>query len=324
VLVAVILGGTGSIYGVVVGGILVALIPEAFRAVPNYRYIALGVILVVMVLVRPEGLIPAKRRPQRHDEEAMKRARACTGLLRDSPLPSLIVEGLSVKYGGVVALDGVSVSFEAGRAQVLGIIGPNGAGKTTLLDAMTGFTSGRCRLYSVGGQCQRLGRPVQVARLGMRRTFQTSRLFGELTAFENVYVAVESTMRSRSEARKRAEEALIKVGLAEDWWKQRALSLPYGSQRLVEVARALVGGSCILLLDEPTTGLNDSERKEMAQVIERIRNLNRHVLLIDHDVHFITSVCDSVIALNYGREIANGPSATVLANAIVREAYLGE
>lgn len=324
-LVAVILGGEGSLYGVIVGGILVALIPEAFRSVPQYRFIALGVILIAMVLIRPSGLFPAKRISLRQRSSEHQDGPT---LERTTPLPAIEICRLTVHYGGVTAVREVDVTLPPGNAVIRGIIGPNGAGKTTLIDAVTGFTPGSFGSFRLGGRRIRRMNPVKIARRGLRRTFQTSRLFGELNAFENVLVSVgsdrQSVLSGADDRAAIATTALREVGLGEQWWSRRTDGLPYGCQRLVEIARALAGGDVLLLIDEPTTGLNDGERAEMAGVLRRLRELNRHVLVIDHDVSFLTTICDDVFALDYGAVIASGTCEQVLADPGVREAYLGE
>jgi ABC-type branched-subunit amino acid transport system permease subunit/ABC-type branched-subunit amino acid transport system ATPase component len=327
ILVAVIFGGEASIYGVILGGIAVALIPELFRPIPQFRFIALGAILIAVVLVRPRGILPA-RRTASAPSPYLGKLRAEELLTRREPLPTIEVSSLTVRYGGVTAVDGVSVAFPADHAMIQGILGPNGAGKTTIIDAVTGFTESRFASYRIGEHTLGRVRASRVAALGLRRTFQSSRLFPDLTVFENALIG-HPTKRKGGRAGiaatrgQVASAALTMVGLEEEWWGVLASELAYGKRRLAEIARALAGGSALLLIDEPTTGLNDVERHEMADVLRSLRRLNRHVLVIDHDVNFLSEICDQAFALDYGRVIATGDCRTVLAHQQVRESYLG-
>jgi branched-chain amino acid transport system ATP-binding protein len=247
----------------------------------------------------------------------------------------LRLEQVRKSFGGLAAVSEVSFSVEEG--EILGLIGPNGAGKTTLFNLITSIfppSGGRIlfRGEAIEGQ-----RPHRVTRKGICRTFQNIRLFAQMTARENVMVGRHarsragiwgSVLRTGSQ---RAEEARIRgktaellefMGLAgcEDL---PAGKLPYGHQRRLEIARALASEPGLLLLDEPAAGMNESETREIHQLILSIRGLGVTVLLIEHDMSLVMNVCDRLVVLNFGRKIAEGSPEEIRAHPEVVEAYLG-
>lgn len=252
------------------------------------------------------------------------------------PQPVLTMEHLRVTFGGVVALDDVSMSTVPGA--VTSVIGPNGAGKTTLINAVTGVyrpNSGRVRL----GDRDVTHTPVaRRSRMGIGRTFQNIRLFGGMTALENVLVAAEARRRLPTPlasddaevrvARRRdlAVEALAlldDVGLS-DVAMIRSDQLPYGAQRRLEIARALALNPQVLLLDEPAAGANTAEKQELARLIGKIADSGRSVLLIEHDMRLVMEISSKVVVLNFGKVIADGTPDEIRRNPDVIAAYLGE
>lgn len=247
----------------------------------------------------------------------------------------LELRGVSRSFGGVRALDGVDMRVLPGM--VHGLIGPNGAGKTTLINLLTGFyrpTNGEILL--AGQRLDRL-RPHRIARLGVARTFQNIRLFAGLSALDNVLVARRGGALSRSLGRicflpdalraERAERAAARALLSRlgvhgaDRRPARALS--YGDQRRVELARALATGPRLLLLDEPTAGMNREETDRLGRTVRELVTPERAILLIEHDLPLIMRVCDRITVLNFGRVIAEGAPAEIAADQAVIEAYLG-
>jgi len=235
----------------------------------------------------------------------------------------LEIEGVSVQFGGLLAVDDASLSVPEGC--VTGLIGPNGAGKTTLFNVITGLqapTGGRVRLDDVDVTRRR---PYQRARLGIARTFQRLEAFGSLTARENVLVALEMRKRwakSRYDSGNIADELLEKVGAASVADK-RVESLPTGSARLVELARALATDPKVLLLDEPSSGLDEQETDALGVLLHELTAGGLGVLLVEHDMPLVMEACSYISVLDFGRVIASGTPAEIQADPSVQRAYLG-
>jgi branched-chain amino acid transport system ATP-binding protein len=244
--------------------------------------------------------------------------------------PLLSVTGLTVRYGGVVALDSVSLSVPAGG--FTGLIGPNGAGKTTFVDALTGFTRYSGEVLFGAARLDR--QPAHVrARQGLARTFQSGGVFDDLTVEENILVgeragsgwlpAAASVLTGRSApASQSTREIIGSLGLS-GLLGMRAEELSEGQRKLVAVAQALASKPKLLLLDEPAAGLDSTESAWLGQQLLAVRASGVAILLVDHDMDLVVSVCEELVVLDFGRVIAVGPPREVMANPLVISAYLG-
>lgn len=235
----------------------------------------------------------------------------------------LEVAGVEVRFGGVVALRGVDLTVDAGT--VTGLIGPNGAGKTTLFNVVTGLQKAQRGSVTLDGEELSQLPPHRRARMGIARTFQRLEVFGSLTVRENILVAAEIRRRwarDGSNPRRVADEVIAQVGLG-PVARVRCDTLPTGMARLVEVGRSLATRPKVLLLDEPSSGLDDQETDELGDLLRALAEQGTAVLLVEHDVELVMSVCSRVHVLDFGRILAVGTPAEIQADPDVRAAYLG-
>ena len=235
----------------------------------------------------------------------------------------LIVDCVSKHFGGVMALNNVSLVARSG--EIVGLIGPNGAGKTTLVNVITRVTDADTGTVTLNGQDLSPLGPANVARLGIARTFQHIRLFGALTVYQNVEVALSVARRHRGFMPPLdANDLLTDVGL-QDVPDREANTLSYGHQRRLEIARALALFPDFLLLDEPAAGANEAESEELNNMVRRINEESGcGTLVIDHDLQFIMNICDRLYVLDEGEIIAHGTPAEVQRDQRVVEVYIGK
>jgi branched-chain amino acid transport system permease protein len=339
-LLVVVVGGLGRLHGPLLGTLAFFLLPELMTGLESWRLLVYGGLLLVLSLYMPDGVAGGLealaqrfggRRTTTHDvdepEETASRQRVAGAVLT--------IEDVAKRFGGVPALDGVTLEAPAGS--IHGIVGPNGSGKTTLLNVVTGFypaDSGQIRLdgRSIAGRSA-----AAIARMGVRRTFQTPKLIPELSVLENVmlggyasertslFAIALSTPGARRERRQRRAEAprhLRFVGLdkrADD----PAGETPHGQQRLIEIARALAGEPRLLLLDEPAAGLSMAELDGLCSLIRDIAALGTTIVIVEHHLDLVASLASVVSVLERGKVIASGPASSVFADPRVREAYMG-
>ena len=343
-LLAVLFGGAGTQMGPVIGAAVLTLLPEMLHDFDKFRLIVYGGFILLTLYFLPTGVMGLFERGGRQfrlnapaDSGYQKAGRPCLGKEPDltGVGASLELDRVSRAFGGLQALREVSFLVEAGTIHAL--IGPNGAGKTTLINVITGFYRADAGRILIDGRPVTLRSMSEAARHGVVRTFQTIKLFGDMTVLEHVMVgfarhsrsgiwsalagsrrAKEETLRNVAEAR----ELIRFVGL--DGFEDRpANALPYGHRRLLEIARALAVRPSLLLLDEPAAGLVAEEIDALASVIRRLKATGMTVLLIEHHMDLVVSISDRVTVLDYGVMIANDMPAAIQRNEKVIQAYLG-
>jgi len=350
----VLLGGLGSIPGTMLGAVAITIFPEIFRPFAKYRLMFFGLALLFMMIFKPAGLLPrvrdsgetlrralrgSKRRGRGEGEPsgASEAAAAAPAAAADIPAGEtlLSVKDATLAFGGVVAVSGMNASIAKGK--VTALIGPNGAGKTTLFNLITGIYKPQKGSILFKGEELARELPHKIVAKGIARTFQNIRIFPSLTCLENVLCGqhcrgkaefFSSTFRLPSQRKEesamleKAERCLAKVGLA-DSADKLASALPYGKRRYLEIARALAVEPDLIVLDEPSSGLNDAETEDLAKLLLVILGEGLSILLIEHDMNLVDMVSDHVIVMQSGRKIAEGPMCDIRLAPNVIEAYLG-
>lgn len=357
-LVIIIFGGLGTILGPVLGTAILVILPEVLQRFADYRLIVYGGLILILLFFMPMGLVGAMNQFLRRIRPRLfiakdvliegktdiklsetvlnRRGSSIEGSGGVSKIRFLL-EGKNITkhFGGLVAVNGLSMEIKPNTIHAL--IGPNGAGKTTLINVISGIyqpTSGE--IYFRGKRVDRLS-PSIISQKGIGRTFQTTQLFGDMTVCENVmagfyhhikyglirsFLQTSSMRKEEKEIREQALELLNFVGY-KGRSEELAKNLPFGYQRLVEIARALALNPYLLLMDEPAAGLTNKEIKELDNLINNIRKLDVTVLLIEHHVDLVMGISDTITVLDYGRKISEGDPETVRNDPTVIRAYLG-
>jgi ABC-type branched-subunit amino acid transport system ATPase component len=338
-----VIGGSGHIWGAVVGATVLTLLQEWLKDfLPhllghngNYEIIVFGLLVVLLLHRTGDGLLPflARMLPGEHSGRP---ATAAPLPRRPRPVKGeslLVIDSICKNFGPVRAVN--EVSFDLNAGDIVGLIGPNGAGKSTVFNLTTGLqpaTAGSIRFR--GERIERLS-SREIAALGIARTFQHPNLLTDLSALENVaigahlrgqggLIAASLRLERAEEARLRDEAArqLERVGLGAHL-HDAAGSLPLGSQRILEIARALCADPLLLLLDEPAAGLRHLEKQALAALLRNLRDGGVSILLVEHDMNFVMGLADRVVVMEFGRRIAEGAPQAIQSNPAVLEAYLG-
>ncbi|MDR2161235.1 MAG: branched-chain amino acid ABC transporter ATP-binding protein/permease [Desulfovibrio sp.] len=347
-----VLGGDGSALGAVLGASLLTILPESLRFLRESYMLIFAAAIVLIMIYMPGGIanlvthLPpvAQWRERRRKAAGMELEREEESLpplelapsrdCRDGDMLRLV--GLAMYFGGLKAVGGVDMLIR--RGEIHALIGPNGSGKTTIINVLSGLyrpTYGSIQLY---GRELAGSPPHDIARLGIARTYQNIRLFSGMSVLENVLVGQHTQSRTgiiggvlhdpaqRKEElsmRRKALQMLHFAGL-QHLENEAAGSLPYGRQRLLEIARALISAPELLLLDEPAAGLNPAETGELRDLLNKIQAMGVTILLVEHDMELVMTVSDTITVLNFGRKIAEGNERQVRAHPEVISAYLGQ
>jgi ABC-type branched-subunit amino acid transport system ATPase component/ABC-type branched-subunit amino acid transport system permease subunit len=356
-LVYVILGGARSLFGPVIGVTVLVILPELLKAAAGFDFVPAagkpilehylmfyGALLIIFLITMPEGMAGALKRipgvasllpkmplPPVREAIALASAWGANGRAR----PELVADNVRMYFGGLKAVDGVTLAIQPGS--IHGLIGPNGSGKSTIVNCLTGVYRPTGGVVRIGDVPMNQLPPHSIAALGVTRTFQNIQLFRDLSVIENVMMGYHLRMRygffdlmlrtrrgveEEERYRQEAMDLLSFLGLAH-LADSEAQSLPYGLQRLVEIARALALDPAVLILDEPAAGIPAGEIGQISDVIRRIRDAGITILVIEHHMDLVMGVSNHVTVLDYGRKIAEGTYEEVANDPQVIEAYLG-
>jgi branched-chain amino acid transport system permease protein len=336
-LAMLIVGGMSTVTGAVTGAVVITVVSEVLRrfesgfsfggmdmpAIFGTTQIGIGLIILFAMFRKPEGLAGLKELEERFlpGHRITRTSRAARKKIAVADPTPLQGRNLTMRFGGLVAVNDVSITVRPG--EIIGLIGPNGSGKTTLLNMLSGILVPTTGTVARGDTVLTKAPPYVVANHGLARTFQNIRLFGNLTVYQNVLTAALSTGNGKR-ATERCIAAIISMGV-DQFSSHDANTLSYGDQRRVEIARALACEPSLLFLDEPAAGMNREETDNLMATLQKLtKELGLGVLIVDHDLKLINQLCDRIVVLNEGTQIAEGTPAEIRQNPAVVEAYLGQ
>ncbi len=348
-LAMLLIGGRSSLPGALMGSVFVTFLPEMVRFSQKWYMVVYAVGLLVVIIFAPGGLsefvnaiaVSTNRRWNWIFEKLPSPSRRPNAVQSQNyskqSAPLLEVRDLTISFGGIAALAGFTHMQWPG--EIVGLIGPNGAGKTTVLNLLTGVHRPMSGSIHVAGKPVSGLEPYEIARAGVTRTFQNIRLYSSMTVLENVMVGVElrdakggvrplisrlfTNAGNELSSKQRALELIEAAGLTREDAMLQASQLPYGKQRLVEIARALATEPRLLLLDEPAAGLTPTELVELGKRLIALRDRGIGILLVEHNMRLVLDTCDRVVVLSFGKEIASGKPRETTALPAVVEAYMG-
>lgn len=344
-LLAVVLGGIGTIWGPMIGATILTVLGESMREFGAYQLVIYACALLLVISLIPHGISGlmtsllarrvSLRQPDDEDSPVVSVDFSTAPAFQKTSDVLLSVSGASRRFGGVQALQNVSFVVNAG--EIKAVIGPNGSGKTTLFNLVSGFDTANSGSVEFGGRVISGLPAYRIARAGMARSFQVVQLFGRMTLRENLLLAGQRVhhvslfasllgLRSVRDADRRNAEAADRLLREAGLYAQReqaAVILPYGRQRILEIARALATNPRLILLDEPAAGLNTAEALELAAYLRRIRQRGVTILVVEHNMPFVLGLADSVVVLDTGRKIADDVPHVIRRDERVIAAYLG-
>lgn len=329
-ILAVVVGGAGTLWGPVIGALIVVLLPEFLSDFAEYRLLLFGGLLLGVLWVAPRGIVGTITGWLIKDtEKRVTRARGdLAEFLNIDALDRLAlkVQGIGISFGGVKAA--TNVTFSAPPGQVTSVIGPNGAGKTTVLNMIGGFY--KPATGNINLDAELAGRSAhEIARSGVSRTYQTTQLFEHMSVYENIQIALRKgvlgTLLSDGDVKKDAEQIEALLGFVGFTGSTDTLAgnLPHVDKRLVEIARALATRPRVLLLDEPAAGLMREDKEQLAILLREIADAGIALILVEHDMSLVMGISDQIVVLDAGEPLTQGDPETVRNNPAVLEAYLG-